>query len=446
MAHGRRQAAVPFSFRALQTWARTAVSVVYKPLDVTGLSRLPLDRPVVLAANHGNALGDIAVLLAASPEFPRFLAAATWWKSPPARVLFRLGGVLPIHRHRDGDTRENTSAFAACNVALETGAHLAIFPEGELHAEPALLPLKTGAARIALGAAADAKLDAVVIVPVGLVYEDRGRFRSHVEVHFGEPIAMADWLDRYRVDAVDAVLSVTRALTDALTSVTVNHGSNEEARVVDRAVAHVEADGPPTNDRRRFAHRNALRRRLASSIASAGGPASVEYGALVAALEEHEADLRRLGIGDRGAISLDDIPIAERRALRSAIAALTVPATIGLVANGPTLAGAWLASSRVRHETWQATTKGVAGTFLSPIVWTAEFVLLARHVGRSRALALTTVGALAGAASLAWWDRVVRWRDVGAIEHAEPATALEAARASRRALHERVDALLATTR
>lgn len=148
MARGMRQAVVPFSFRALQAWARTAVSVVYKPLDVTGLSRLPLDRPVVLAANHGNALGDIAVLLAASPEFPRFLAAAAWWKSPPARVLFRLGGVLPIHRHRDGDTRENPSAFAACNVALGTGAHLAIFPEGELHAEPALLPLKTGAARI----------------------------------------------------------------------------------------------------------------------------------------------------------------------------------------------------------------------------------------------------------------------------------------------------------
>ena len=166
---------VPLSYRALQAWARTAIHVVYRRTEVTGASNVPNHRPAILAANHGNALADIAIIVAKMPRFPQFLAAASWWKSPPARVLFKLGGVVPIHRRRDGiDTSENVSTFEACHAALADGAHIAIFPEGEMHTEPALLPLKTGAARIALGAAADAGVRGVVLVPVGLVYEDRG--------------------------------------------------------------------------------------------------------------------------------------------------------------------------------------------------------------------------------------------------------------------------------
>ncbi len=151
MPRSGREGRVPFTYRALTAWAQAAVAVVYRDVTVTDVAQLPVGRPVILAANHGNALGDVAVMVAATPGFPHFLAAASWWKSAPARVLFRLGGVLPIHRRHDGeDTRRNSSAFEACNIALASGAHLAIFPEGEMHLESALLPLKTGAARIAL--------------------------------------------------------------------------------------------------------------------------------------------------------------------------------------------------------------------------------------------------------------------------------------------------------
>ena len=70
------------------------------------------------------------------------------------------------------------------------------------------------------------------------------------------------------------------------------------------------------------------------------------------------------------------------------------------------LAGVWVASRRVRHETWQATTKGVVGTFLCPIVWTTEVAcLVAPTRNRARAFVLTAAGATAGIATLAWWDR-----------------------------------------
>lgn len=446
MARREERVHAPLSYRVLQGWARTAVSVFYRRATVTAESRLPRDRPVILAANHGNALADVAVIVAAMPEFPHFLAAASWWKSAPARVLFRLGGVVPIHRRRDGeDTRQNTSAFEACNAALASGAHIAIFPEGEMHLEPALMPLKTGAARIALGAAAEAGLDGVVIVPVGLVYEDRARFRSTVEIHIGEPLAIVDWLDEYRVDPTKAVHGVTDLLADRLARVTVNHGSAEEAALLDRVAAYALADEPDANDSRQFARRNALRRKLASSIALAGGESSTDYRELAAAVAVHERDLQRLGVQHASAVPLGDMSAADRIALEAQLVALALPAALGLVANGPTLLGVWIASRRVPHVAWQATTKGVGGTFLSPIVWALEFAFLSRRLGRRRALALTTAGAIGGLAALEWRERFLQLRHgVWHVDGGERRDALDEARASRNTVRQHVTALVGT--
>ena len=238
------------------------------PADrVAGAENLPNDRPAILAANHGNALGDIAVIVAKMPRFPQFLAASSWWKSAPARVLFRLGGVVPIHRRRDGtDRSRNASTFEACYAALVAGAHIAIFPEGELHNEPALMPLKTGAARIALGAAADVGVCGVVLVPVGMVYEARGRFRSDVEIRFGDPIEVDEWTDRARADPDKVAREVTDLLADRLAEVTVNHGSHDEAELVDRAVGLLMSDVSLS-----YSRRNELRRALAAALATSTG-------------------------------------------------------------------------------------------------------------------------------------------------------------------------------
>jgi glycerol-3-phosphate O-acyltransferase/dihydroxyacetone phosphate acyltransferase len=444
MARREGRLPVPLSYRVLQGWARTALSVFYRRATLTAESRLPSGRPVILAANHGNALADVAVIVAAMPEFPHFLAAASWWKSAPARVLFRLGGVVPIHRRRDGeDTRQNMSSFEACNAALASGAQIAIFPEGEMHLEPALMPLKTGVARIALGAAAEAGLDDVVIVPVGLVYEDRGRFRSTAEIHFGEPVAIVDWLDEYRVDPTKAVHGVTDLLADRLAQVTVNHGSSEEAALLDRSAAYALADEPDASDRRQFARRNTLRRKLASAIALAGGESSTDYRELAAAVAVHERDLQRLGIRHASAVPLGDMSAGDRIALEARLVALALPAALGFVVNAPMLLGVWIASRRVPNEAWQATTKGVGGTFLSPITWALEFAFLSGRLGRRRALALTTAGAIGGLAALEWQERFLQWRHrVGPVNGGKHRDALDEARASRDTVRQRVAALV----
>ena len=199
-------------------------------------------RPTIVVANHTNALADPVVILAKLPGHPRFLAAGSWWKFAPARYLFRLAGVVPVFRRRDGGTAANTASFAACHEALAEGATLAVFPEGELHHEPSIAPLKTGAARIALGAAADAGVRDVVLQPVGIVYEDRGRFRSQTAVQVGAPVPVDPWVERYRSDPRAAVRALTEELARGLRAVTVNHESWDDLRLVDRAATVALAD------------------------------------------------------------------------------------------------------------------------------------------------------------------------------------------------------------
>jgi glycerol-3-phosphate O-acyltransferase/dihydroxyacetone phosphate acyltransferase len=363
-------------------------------------------------------------------------------------MLFRIGGVVPIHRTRDGtDTRQNLSAFASCHAALARGAHIAIFPEGEMHTEPALMPLKTGAARIALGAATEAGVHGIVIVPVGLVYQDRGRFRSDIEIHFGDPIEIDEWAEQARSDPRKAAREVTDLLTDRLAQVTVNHGSHAEAALLNRAAELATIDLSETATRS-YARRNGLRRSLAAAVCPAVGNPSTGYRALATAIDAHDADVEKLGISEsRHALVLSEPSQEERTRLTVELALLATPAALGIITNAPVLLGAALANTKATHESWKATTQGIAGTLLCPIVWTLEYAYLARRIGRTRAALLVLTGAASGNTALAWQDRFQRRHAITRLDRAQRdrPTALAAARASRELVRQRVAVLSGRT-
>jgi hypothetical protein len=233
------------------------------------------------------------------------------------------------------------------------------------------------------------------------------------------------------------VRTVTELLAARLADVTVNHGSAAEAALVDRAATFALADEPEAA--RSFAHRNALRRALS------GRTDRDDQQELAAAVMAHEHDLRALGFDGRSVPTLLASPRADRTN-RRVVAARAALGWWGAVANAPVLLGAWGAGRRARGEAWQATAKGVAGTFLCPVTWTAEYVLLARRLGRGPALALTAAGALGGWEFLASRARVEQRRvarQVARAETEQPA-AFAAAQASRVAVRKRVEAILGT--
>jgi glycerol-3-phosphate O-acyltransferase / dihydroxyacetone phosphate acyltransferase len=109
-----------------------------------------------------------------------------------ARPFLWLAGVLPVYRTGDGDrASDNASVFDACHRELAQGATVAIFPEGTTGDRAQLDRVKSGAARIALGALPTAP--DVVIVPIGMAFESTVETRSRAVVMFGEPIEVADF-------------------------------------------------------------------------------------------------------------------------------------------------------------------------------------------------------------------------------------------------------------
>lgn len=170
------------------------VRLFYPRIAVARSDRLPARGPVIVLANHPNGLLDPVVLSLGLGRPVSFLAKSTLFGNPLGRALMRAFDAIPVYRPRDGeDPRRNEETFERCRDLLRRGGWLAMFPEGTSHSDPRMKPLKTGAARIALGAERSAGFAlGLSIVPVGLLYEDKDVFRSRVALSVGAPIRLAD--------------------------------------------------------------------------------------------------------------------------------------------------------------------------------------------------------------------------------------------------------------
>jgi 1-acyl-sn-glycerol-3-phosphate acyltransferase len=165
--------------------------------------RIPAQGPVIVVANHPNGLVDPLLVRLVVGRPVAFLAKSTFWQNAWTRFAVESFGALPAYRAHEADTRRNEESFAACRALLREGGWLALFPEGKSHDETTLQPMKTGAARIALGARTEGAAG-LTILPMGLLYAAKATFRSEAAVAIGEPIPVGEGLpsDREAVDAL----------------------------------------------------------------------------------------------------------------------------------------------------------------------------------------------------------------------------------------------------
>ena len=95
--------------------ARGLVRLFYHRVDVVGLERVPPSGPLVIVANHQNALIDPLILIATLPRILRPLAKAPLFRMPILALFLRLAGALPVHRRADpgSDPGQNVVMFRA---------------------------------------------------------------------------------------------------------------------------------------------------------------------------------------------------------------------------------------------------------------------------------------------------------------------------------------------
>ena len=185
-------------YRILRWLSQVSVRIFFRRIEVEGIENVPESGPVLLVPNHPNAIVDALVVVINLKRPISVTAKSTLADIFLMRQVIRSTNVILFHRKKDmamgADPSRNTDAIVECRDRLGQGEAILIFPEGQSHSDPSLRPLRSGAARIALdclhsgGQAAD-----LVIIPVGLHFPEKDRFRSDVWVRFGKPLDPRQW-------------------------------------------------------------------------------------------------------------------------------------------------------------------------------------------------------------------------------------------------------------
>jgi 1-acyl-sn-glycerol-3-phosphate acyltransferase len=215
-------------FRAL---ARLALHIFFRQIEVEGRQNVPARGPILLVPNHTNALVDPLLLVVALRRRVTITAKNVLARNPLLGLLMSGLGVVTFHRHEDvgkgAEPRKNVRSLERCREVLADGGALCIFPEGISHSDPKMRPFHSGPARIALDFFGEHRdTMPLQIIPVGLLYTEKDRFRSGVWLRFGSPLDVAEWLSNYPSAG-------SRELTDEIRrhveAVTLNFESEQEA-------------------------------------------------------------------------------------------------------------------------------------------------------------------------------------------------------------------------
>lgn len=218
-----------------------ALRLFFRRIETVNVEKVPHDEPIIFVLNHPNGLVDPALVFVSLPRRVSFLAKSTLFSIPVGGAIIRALEALPVYRRIDAgeDMSKNLETFRNCYELLAKNRCIAIFPEGISHDDTKLKPIKSGAARIALGAlSVSDNLKSLKIMAVGLFYTSKTAFRSEVLIRYGEIFEVeAVELDEKGEPPKEAVKEVTNKIETALRNVTLNLESAEELDAILKAEA-----------------------------------------------------------------------------------------------------------------------------------------------------------------------------------------------------------------
>lgn len=301
--------------------------------------------PLILVANHQNSLFDPAFVAAAAERPVRFLAKSTLFHDRRVGWLVKASGAIPVFRaHEVEDAAEkNVVMFESVFSCLAAGDAVGIFPEGGSHSEPSLIPLKTGAARMALGFSSQND-EPLRLVPVGLLLRDKGVFRSGALALRGEPVEWGDLAGRGVEDRA-AVDELTRRIEAALREVTVNLERWEDRLLVETVEAVWTASRAPSSDRVARVRRS---QRVAEGLSILRRNEGEYWKGLADRVLTHERRLKRLGLRPADLTVKTDLVSSIRWAVRRIHMLLPLAAAYALLGYVLFLPPYWITDLLIR--------------------------------------------------------------------------------------------------
>jgi 1-acyl-sn-glycerol-3-phosphate acyltransferase len=388
-----RSAVDPF-YAVVRVIARFWIWFFFERVEVRHPERVPCMGPVLLCINHPNNLIDSLLIGSVLSRKVHYLATAALFRNPlMSRFLVALG-VIPVYLKADDPDKldRNTEMFAACDEAFEGERLIAIYPEGTTRADVHVQRIKTGAARIALGYEAHAPRR-LTVVPVGLSFEARERFRGRVLVSFGEPVAVSSYLAVYREEPAKALHALTTAIQWAMEREVV-HVARIDAAALARAMEELYRGDLECE---LWEERGLVGRRidpfgLSQSIADAvehfrkQDPERIER--LWQRILGYHAGLAAYRLGDEAVRPRVEGTADRQRVARSWQTIVGLPLfAYGAAANFlPYYLPRWLATRMSRRQTDYATTRLLASVAAFPLFWALETSLVGWAAGLRWAL------------------------------------------------------------
>lgn len=297
----------------LKNLFRITLRIFFRRITIKNRDLLLSQGPLIVVSNHPNTLMDPVVTASFMKQEVFFLAKSSFFRPGWQAWLLHKLFMIPVYRREDvGDNAsgQNTDTFEKCYEFLANKGTLMVFPEGNSFMQRRLRPLKTGTARIALGAEAQRgfNLD-LKIVPVGLNYSAPSKFRSEVFVQVGAPIIVANFKIGYAEDNFKAAQRLTEVIKEQLEALIIHTDSEEEDSLVRQVEAvyqdHLvkELDLADTEPEEKFL----ITKGIVQSIKYFETHDPERVHALRASLKEYLVHLENLGLRSQG---LNDAPKA----------------------------------------------------------------------------------------------------------------------------------------
>ncbi|MCO6509902.1 MAG: 1-acyl-sn-glycerol-3-phosphate acyltransferase [Aridibacter famidurans] len=407
MVFNRRGSAVR---QLIHAFVSLSLRLFFRRIETLNASVVPYSGPLIFVMNHPNGLIDPSLVFVALPRKVSFLAKSTLFKIPVLASMLRTVEALPVFRKiDDADVGQNVKTFDASHSLLKRGGAIALFPEGVSHNSPKLLPIKTGAARIALGAISGFENSDEIhlkIIPVGLYYTSKTRFRSEALIYFGEAMEIEPVeLEKDGGPPRNEVRELTDRIEGALREVTVNAETGAEIDSANEA-ANLFLSVTETLDLEESlaARFEFVRKFLDNSYDES--PETLETREITGMISGYKKKLRVLGLEPEN-LSLSKHPfwyVFQHFIFRVAVLTLVLPlSAAGFVLHLPAYQiGRILGERYSKHgaDDIVSTVKIAAGIVLMPVTWVVTGIVVGWLFGWRFGLPAVPLAGICGYAAM----------------------------------------------
>lgn len=211
-------------YRALTPPVVSGVNLFFDRVGLVGWENIPKDKPVILVANHQNAMMDPVVCCVFISQQLHWLTRADLFKNPRVNKILRSINMLPVYRERDKVENlidVNQAIFEEVYDRLKLNAIVCVFPEGTHRGKKQLHVLKKGVVRMA-GGALTAGVKDVQILPLGLDYEDYYNYRKSLTIVIGKPIPLEQYREGFNADPGRTQNTLLQEIRHALDAVMID--------------------------------------------------------------------------------------------------------------------------------------------------------------------------------------------------------------------------------